>query len=133
MAFGQHVRVGRAERWVAPEGEFWVHRQHSNTLRFSRSSEQPARAATDEASRTAQFRMLWDWLAAADTPEEREARALGVVHRLPCGECKREWPGAVLRHPPVVDTADGWRRWLWDRRMDIRERKGLERLPYPAP
>lgn len=77
---------------------------------------------------------LWsELMAGADTPALRLALATGMVPRLPCGECRRNWREA-LRGLTDADTAtpEAWRRWVWGHRQAIARSKGKEEWPFPG-
>lgn len=77
---------------------------------------------------------LWaELMAGADTPALRRALATGMVPRLPCGPCRKNWQ-AALRGLTAADTAtpEAWRRWIWSQRQSIARSKGLPEWPFPG-
>jgi len=95
------------------------------------TSDQPEVTWVDP--KVAKFRALWEeLLAGAETPEARLDLARSMLTKLGCGPCKTHWRAVLRDTPPDVSTADGFHRWVWERRNDIAVSKGREPLPYPV-
>ena len=61
------------------------------------------------------FEQLWKEIHTLKltNPDADMAKLTAITARLPCGECKRNWPRVLRDDPPPLHDQDEYFEWTW--------------------